>query len=140
MTPRDTRTGSVLEKMIIPALEYGKYKIREQVVVGTRPNGRKHKVDLIAWKENEKPIIISLKWQQVSGTAEQKVPFEIICLADILLESDKFKNAYLVLGGNGWTLKEYYLSGNLEKHLTHSKLVKVVDLYDFIAIANNGEL
>jgi len=25
-------------------------------------------------------ILISLKWQQSSGTAEQKVPFEVICL------------------------------------------------------------
>lgn len=101
MTPRNTKTGSVFERTIIPALEYGKYKIEKQVVFGTRPNSRKHKVDLLAYKENEKPIIISLKWQQVNGIAEQKVPFEIICLADILLENDKFKKAYLALGGNG---------------------------------------
>ncbi len=75
----------------------------------------------------------------MSGTAEQKVPFEIICFADILLENNKYEKVYLILGGNGWTLKEYYLSGKLEKHLTYSKLVKIIDLYNFIARSNKGE-
>jgi hypothetical protein len=42
---------------------------------------------------------VSLKWQQVGGTAEQKVPFEVMCLADAV----RAGHAYLVLGGDGWT-------------------------------------
>jgi hypothetical protein len=38
-------------------------------------------VDAVAEKNNEK-VLVSLKWQQTSGAAEQKVPFEVMCLAD----------------------------------------------------------
>ena len=46
-------------------------------------------------KDRQK-ILISVKWQQVSGTAEQKVPFEIIGLADAVLTGE-YAKAYLVL-------------------------------------------
>jgi len=141
MSPRDTRTGGVLEKMILPALKQGEYEYNTQVVVGVRPGGRKHKIDVLAKKGNELSVLISLKWQQVSGTAEQKVPFEIISLADIILKNpNKYKTAYLVLGGKNWTLRDYYLSGNLKEHLRYADLVNVVTLEDFIVAANSGLL
>jgi hypothetical protein len=48
--------------------------------------------------------------------------------------------AYLVLGGDVWTLREYYTSGSLADHLIHAALVRVVTLEAFIRLANNGEL
>jgi len=43
--------------------------------------------------------LISMKWQQVSGTAEQKVPFEVICLIEALKNNGgRYSKAYLVLG------------------------------------------
>jgi hypothetical protein len=62
-----------------------------------------------------------LKWQQTSGTAEQKVPFEVMCLADAV-QSNLADAAYLVLGGDGWTLRDYYVSGALADHLIHARL------------------
>lgn len=50
---RDTSTGQVLEAMVLPALKRGGYEYQTQVIVGTRPNGRKHRVDATACK-NEK--------------------------------------------------------------------------------------
>ena len=79
--PRDTSTGKVHEAMIRAGLEAGGYQIKEQTQVGTRPNGRKHMIDLIATRDGHS-ILISLKWQQVGGTAEQKIPFEAICLSE----------------------------------------------------------
>ena len=100
MGPRDTRTGAVLEQMVLPA-----------------------------------------KWQQVSGTAEQKVPFEVISLAQAILTSGgAYQAAYLVLGGQGWRLREFYTSGGLNDHLVHAGLVEIVDLETFVARANNGQL
>ena len=32
--------------------------------------------------KNGRQFLVSVKWQQVSGTAEQKVPFEVICLVE----------------------------------------------------------
>ena len=138
MSPRDTGTGVVLEKMILPALELGGYAYDKQVFVGTRPGGSRHKVDAIAEKNGQK-WLISVKWQQVSGTAEQKVPFEIISLAEVVL-SGGYAGAYLVLGGEGWTLRDFYTGGGLEKHLVHADKVNILTLEGFVARANRGDL
>src|SRR5437660_11832783 len=83
MTPRNTRTGGVLEQMVLPALDHGGYRYQLQVNIGQRLGCGHHFVDVIAERDRRK-VLISLKWQQVSGTAEQKVPFEIICLLEAL--------------------------------------------------------
>src|SRR5439155_404023 len=114
MKPRDTGTGAVLEAMVVPALKRGGYVSRTQIETGKRPGGRRHMVDAIASRNDEK-IIVSLKWQQTSGTAEQKVPFEVMCLADAV-RAGVGARAYLVLGGDGWTLRDYYTSGALSAH------------------------
>lgn len=139
MAARDTRTGDVLEKMVLPALESGGYTYRKQVQIGARPGGRKHKVDVLAEDSRGNEFLISMKWQQTSGTAEQKVPFEVICLAETVLADPKRK-AYLVLGGGGWTLREFYTKGGLSKHLTNADRVTILDLESFVARANRGEL
>src|SRR5438045_219781 len=106
MTPRDTSTGSVLEAMVLPALSRGGYSYEVQQRIGERFGGGVHIADVIASKAGQK-YLISMKWQQVSGTAEQKVPFEVICLAQSVL-SGEFSKAYLVLGGEGWKLRMFY--------------------------------
>jgi len=136
---RRTTTGRVLEEMALPALRHGGYKFEEGKIIGQRLGGGKHKIDLLV-SENGKLILVSMKWQQVSGTAEQKIPFEIMCLAEVLLQSDKFDGAYLVLGGNGWKLKEFYIGGGLRGHLIHHDLVRVVSLDTFVSLANSGLL
>jgi hypothetical protein len=139
VTKRNTNTGAVLEAMILPALTRGGYSCRRQVSSGTRLGGRgRHFVDAIATK-NGNDILVSLKWQQTSGTAEQKVPFEVMCLADVVRAGNAHR-AFLVLGGDGWTLRDYYVSGALRDHLIHSSLVRVVTLEAFVRLANNGEL
>src|SRR5712664_2565506 len=107
MSPRDTTTGGVLEAMILPALKRGGYTHQVQQRIGVRFGGGRHVVDVIA-ANGDARYLVSLKWQQVSGTAEQKVPFEVICLADAVREGG-FAKAYLVLGGEGWKLREVYV-------------------------------
>lgn len=138
MTPRNTNTGAVLEAMILPALERGGYAWRAQVETGTRPGGRRQRVDAVAERDGES-ILISLKWQQTSGTAEQKVPFEVMCLADAV-RAGAAARAYLVLGGDGWSLRDYFTSGALSEHLIHAALVQVVTLEAFIRMANGARL
>lgn len=139
MIKRNTNTGAVLEAMILPALTRGGYSCRRQVEAGTRLGGkRRHFVDAIASKDGQ-DIVVSLKWQQTSGTAEQKVPFETMCLAEVV-RAGAAHRAYLVLGGDGWTLRDYYVSGALREHLIHSSLVQVVTLEAFIRLANNAQL
>lgn len=138
MTPGSTGTGAVLEAMVLPALERGGYAYEAQVSVGTRPGGRRHRADAIARARGEQ-IIVSLKWQQVGGTAEQKVPFEVMCLAGAVRDGAA-QRAYLVLGGDGWTLRDYFTSGALSEHLIHAGLVRVVTLEAFVRLANTGKL
>ncbi len=124
--------------MILPALTRGGYQYEQQVHVGDRCGGGTHKVDAVALKDGES-ILVSLKWQQTGGTAEQKVPFEVMCLANAIL-AGRAARAYLVLGGDGWTLRAYYTSGALADHLMHAKLVNVVTLEAFVRLANNSQL
>ena len=138
MTPRDTGTGWVLEQMVLPALSRGEYSCRTQVRIGSRPGGGRHVVDAVATKDG-RSWLISVKWQQVSGTAEQKVPFEVICLTEIV-QGGEYDGAYLVLGGEGWKLREYYVSGGLARHLPNATGVKIVTLEAFVGLANRGKL
>ena len=76
MTPRNTNTGGVLEAMVLPALTRGGYNSSKQQKVGKRCGGGTQKIDVVTTKGNES-ILVSMKWQQGGGTAEQKVPFEV---------------------------------------------------------------
>ncbi len=115
MSPGNTRTGGVLERIVLPALDHGGYQYETQVQVGERLGCGKHFVDAVVTK-NGRQFLLSVKWQQVSGTAEQKVPFEVICLIDALEESP-YERAYVVLGGEGWKLRDFYTKGGLSQYL-----------------------
>jgi hypothetical protein len=123
---------------VLPALTRGGYAPRTQVLVGARCGGGVHKVDAVATL-GERRILVSLKWQQTGGTAEQKVPFEVMCLAEAV-KHEFADAAYLVLGGDGWKLRDYFVSSQLREHLIHADLVRIVTLEAFIRLANNGSL
>jgi len=135
---RNTRTGSVLERMLLPALEQGGYSYRVQEKLGKRFGIGSHIVDAVAEK-NGNQVLISVKWQQVSGTAEQKVPFEVLCLLEAI-EKGPYQKAYLVLGGEGWTLRNFYTSGGLAKYLAYGDRIEILTLEAFVARANSGKL
>jgi hypothetical protein len=136
-----TTTGAVMEQMVLPALERGGYEYFRQVIIGERLGGGKHIVDLVAYNEDGKGYLVSMKWQQTSGTAEQKVPFEAMCLIQaVLAEPDRYQKAYLVLGGPSWTLRDFFTNGGLLPYLRHDALVSVLTLEAFVARANRGEL
>jgi hypothetical protein len=135
---RNTRTGLVLERMVLPALEQGGYSYKVQTKLGQRFGISSHIVDAVAERDG-KQILISVKWQQVSGTAEQKVPFEIICLLEAI-EAGPYEKAYLVLGGEGWKFRRFYTSGGLKKYFSYADRVEIVTLEGFVARANSGKL
>ncbi|MBI2677831.1 MAG: hypothetical protein HYX28_03525 [Candidatus Koribacter versatilis] len=124
--------------MILPALEEGGYTVQKQVHIGSRLGCGKHVVDVLAEKDSKR-YLVSLKWQQTGGTAEQKVPYEVICLGEAVTEQG-FAKAYLVLGGEGWTLRGFFVDGGLSRHLTKPEAVSIVTLESFVAKANKGKL
>lgn len=135
---RDTGTGGVLEQMILPALDRGGYRHRAQVSIGDRLGCGRHVVDVIAEKD-DRELLISVKWQQVAGTAEQKVPFEVICLLDAI-ERGPYAKAYIVLGGEGWKLRQFYVRGGLGRFLAAAERVEIMTLEGFVGRANQGKL
>lgn len=141
MTARNTNTGGVLENMILPALARGGYTAQKQVNIGIRLGGKgRHMVDAVAEKSGVS-ILVSSKWQQTSGTAEQKVPYEVMCLSEAMIDNgDTYTRAYIILGGDGWKLRDFYTSGGLNKFFKDTNKVKIVTLERFIALANQGEL
>ena len=138
MPGRDTGTGSVLEEMILPSLERARYHCRRGVTVGSRLGVGRHMVDVVAERDGAR-YIVSLKWQQVSGTAEQKVPFEIMCLNEIL-ESGDYTGAYLVLGGDAWRFRDFFTSNRLRDHMRVSERITVMSLESFVAKVNREGL
>ena len=64
---------------MLPALRRAGYTWTEQTRVGCTAERSKHNVDVIATKDGVS-VLVSMKWQETSGTAEQKVPFEVMCL------------------------------------------------------------
>ena len=97
---RDTSTGTNYEKRIDVFLTENKIQYRSQINIGAKRNGKRHRVDLII--DN---TLVSLKHQQVGGTAEEKVPFEFMKLQHAV-EDYNYDNAIIVLSGNtGWTWK-----------------------------------
>jgi hypothetical protein len=138
MSPGNTNTGAVLESTVIPALRANGYRFISQCEVGEKIGGGKHRVDVLAEAPNGVELLISIKWQQVSGTAEQKVPYEVIKLIHAVKSSaGRFPYAYLVLGGTGWsTLRDFYLHNGLREYIRDYELVRIVSLDQFIALAN----
>ena len=124
---------------MVQALASGGYSYIRRATIGRRPNGNHHVLDILAKDNNSNEYLISLRCQQKSGTTEQKVPYEIVCLAEAI-QKDPVRKAYLVLGGSGWTLRDYYLRGGLNSHLVHANLVVLKGLREFIALANQGSL
>jgi hypothetical protein len=140
MSPGNTTTGSVLESIMKPTLEKNGYTCAMQQVIGSSIRGRPHRVDVLV-QTSTGYIPISVKWQQVSGTAEEKVPYEIIKLIHAIRGSEgRFPYAYLVLGGTGWTMKDFYLGHGLRDYIRDYDLVRLLSLEDFITRANKRAL
>jgi len=105
---RDTTTGTNYETEVENLLEsYSDHSVRSQVMVGKKRNGGKHYVDILL-NDNE---LISLKYQRVQGTAEEKIPFEFMKLQHAI-DDHGYKSATIVLAGpdKAWKWKDYYLS------------------------------
>ncbi len=124
----------------MPTLRRGGYACQARVKVGVRPGGKEHRVRAVAAKGRSK-ILVSVRRQQVRSSAEQTIPFEVVCLARAVLGGG-FSKAYLVLEGDGWSLKDFYTGGGLRRCLAESvvQAVRVVPAEHFIALAGTGRL
>lgn len=104
---RNTTTGTTYEKEIENLLEqFTDCQFETQVNIGTKRNGGKHYIDILL----QCKTLLSLKYQRVQGTAEEKVPFEVMKLQHAV-DDHEYECAIIVLAGpdSAWKWKKYYL-------------------------------
>lgn len=109
MASRDTTTGSNYEQIIEMCLTRSCSKNSlgkvSQSTVGKKPGGGNHRVDWEIYKLDD-PLtrgLISCKFQKASGTAEEKIAYEVIKLLHSMNEDSRFKKSWIVMGGDGWS-------------------------------------
>ena len=148
-----TKTGKILENMIKSALIDNGYGVCYQKYIGKSLFNTRYKADFVVsphptasgkcdMKSPEK-VIISCKWQQVAGTAEQKLLYEIATLIKIIKESNNtVRKAYVVLGGHGFRREttEYFFSQRHREVLKDGELVEILSMEDMVAKINKREL
>jgi hypothetical protein len=106
---RDTTTGSsyeaIIEMCIKRSCEKNNLKAANQVTIGIKPGGGKHRVDWeIADITNpDKRGLISCKYQGTSGTAEEKIAYEVIKLLHAMKVDSRYEKSWIIIGGEGWS-------------------------------------
>ena len=103
--PLEKMTGRKFEKLIALILRKNGCLVTEQADIGFKFKNKKHKVDSLV----NGNILVSDKWQNTGGTAEEKVGYEMFTLNEKIL-SGVYEKAFVILGGPGWTIYE-----NLQK-------------------------
>lgn len=134
---------TALKSVILPVLEENGYAPREQVEVSRTVGDNTYTADVLIEDADGHRMLVALKWQQAPDAAEEDVPFDAICLGQVVRSSGgKYEKGYLVLGGDGWTssLRNYYLSDRFAQQLADSDIVAVVSLDDFTRLANKRQL
>lgn len=128
---RNTTTGKDFETRIEELLEdFSDHSFERQVNIGVKRNGGKHILDVLLNGEE----LISLKYQQVYGTAEEKIPFEFMKLQHAI-DDYGYKSATIVIAGpdSAWKWKDYYLSNEFSSQMKQIYPdVNIMELKDFM--------
>ena len=112
----------VFEKHIANILKPDFKDIKEQKFIPIpKPNGKKHKPDILIV---DTLTIVSVKLQNVGGTAEEKVDYEMRILQRAC-ELGNYRQSFIVCGGLGWTFLD-----DLIEHSKNFSKVKVLRYED----------
>jgi hypothetical protein len=109
LVSRDTTTGSnyeaIIEMCIKRSCEKNNLEATSQANVGIKPGGGKHRVDweIIDKADPNSRGLISCKFQGTSGTAEEKMAYEVIKLLHAMKLDSRYKKSWIIMGGEGWS-------------------------------------
>jgi hypothetical protein len=109
MAQRDTTTGSnyesIIEMCIKRSCEKNDLSAFPQSTVGDKPGGGRHRVDWEIFRTTEPNLrgLISCKYQGTSGTAEEKIAYEVIKLLYSMKMDSRYKKSWIIMGGEGWS-------------------------------------
>ena len=133
---RTDKTGKDFEYYCEHLLSEAGYNVEEQTNIGLRPTGGAHNTDLLVGDIGVELLstIVSLKYQDVAGTAEEKIPYEQMCLQDACFKYG-FESAIIVLAGPGWKHDDAYRNGVFNTWM-HTPNVKVMNFDEFLTHFN----
>lgn len=106
---RDTTTGSdyesIIEICIKRSCERNRLGATPQSIVGQKPGGGNHRVDWEIYRLDNAKIrgLISCKFQGTSGTAEEKIAYEVIKLLHTMDLDERYIKSWIIMGGVGWS-------------------------------------
>lgn len=109
MAIRDTTTGSNYESIVEMCIKRScdKFELEaiSQSIIGEKPGGGDHRVDWEIYKKDSPNIrgLISCKYQGTSGTAEEKLAYEVIKLLHAMKNDSRYVKSWIVMGGDGWS-------------------------------------
>lgn len=109
MASRDTTTGSnyeaIIEMCIKRSCEKNNLEAISQANIGIKPGGGRHRVDweIIDKEDSNSRGLISCKYQGTSGTAEEKMAYEVIKLLHTMKIDSRYKKSWIIMGGEGWS-------------------------------------
>lgn len=124
---RNTSSGKVFEAKLARVGKRNKYTVTTQVPVPdfiyTKNTGQFFRLDIMLERaltpaaarrlgRKIERTAVSAKFQDCPGTVDEKLPLEILRLAE-LVERGYVDRAFLVLGGKGSKSYPHYLSGNI---------------------------
>lgn len=123
-------------------LRQADWKIQRNAVLAPSPKGGVLRADILAMDTHSgERIAVYPRWQQSSGSAEEKLPFHLIKFGiAISARPDSAQRAYFVIAGNGWTWNEFYLTDGLSAYMSSSVNSKVVSLEGFKDLVASGIL
>ena len=110
MASRDTTTGSnyeaIIEMCIKRSCEKNNLEAISQATIGIKPGGGKHRVDWEIFDKSDPNSrgLISCKYQGTSGTAEEKMAYEVIKLLYTMKMDSRYKKSWIIMGGEGWSV------------------------------------
>ncbi len=160
ITPKRKSSGLMLRELVTPYLQNAPelYSFSTEKYICCKPNGRKMVADIVAVDRTKlDAIIISAKWQEVGGTAEEKIAYEICMLLHAIerrteateLIGCPIRKAYLVLGGSdrnldkgtdGWTIRQWLIEGGLKPWIKYDGLVELIRPDDICGRISRGKL
>lgn len=101
--------------------------------LGPLPKGGIFRAPILAFDPvSHKRLGVFPRWQSASGTAEEKLAFQLIKFQmAINSRPDNASCAFFVLEGLGWTWRTYYLSSDFKNFLNLSTPIYVVSFDQF---------
>jgi len=126
-----TLSGKRFEACIWAALVEAGFEVETQVRIGMRAGSLKeHMIDFVARRKG-KTLLVSTKWQNSTGSVEEKVPWEVLCL-NHALRGNELSAGFIVLGGKGWSLRNYFTSPEFRAAMNISPKLNVATFETFM--------